>query len=131
MFIDGIMTGISFEVSDRIATITLNRPATLNALTAQGIIALKSASTGQMIERNSIQDYDDIGEVLREADQREDVLVTLVQGAFERSVRMDRTQTAFDRHRPFLLFVSDTVEQGTRMIRLIFQRNGRHCICPA
>ncbi|RXW24147.1 hypothetical protein EST38_g1728 [Candolleomyces aberdarensis] len=51
---------ITLQVSDRIATITLNRPKSLNALTPE--------------------DYDYLANTLRELDTRDDVLVTLLQG---------------------------------------------------
>ncbi|GLB34998.1 putative enoyl-CoA hydratase/isomerase [Lyophyllum shimeji] len=53
------MSALTVDISDRIATITLNRPRTLNALTAE--------------------DYDDLATALREIDAREDVLVTVWQ----------------------------------------------------
>jgi len=54
------MVGVEYEVSDGIATITLNRPASLNALTPE--------------------DYDALGEYLREADRDDKVIVTMLQG---------------------------------------------------
>ncbi|KAF9464653.1 ClpP/crotonase-like domain-containing protein [Collybia nuda] len=53
-------TGITVDISDSIATITLNRPKTLNALTSK--------------------DYDMLAASLREIDTRDDVLVTIWQG---------------------------------------------------
>ncbi|PPQ80514.1 hypothetical protein CVT25_001544 [Psilocybe cyanescens] len=50
---------ITIEISDRIATITLNRPASLNAITTE--------------------DYDAFANALREIDKNEDVLVTVWQ----------------------------------------------------
>jgi peroxisomal 3,2-trans-enoyl-CoA isomerase len=50
---------VTVEISDRIATITLNRPKTLNAITTE--------------------DYDAFANALREIDQNEDVLVTVWQ----------------------------------------------------
>ncbi|PPQ74664.1 hypothetical protein CVT24_003821 [Panaeolus cyanescens] len=53
------MSTITLEVSDRIATITLNRPKSLNALTKE--------------------DYDALANTLREVDKDENVLITVVQ----------------------------------------------------
>lgn len=53
------MSKISVDVSEGIATITLNRPKSYNALTSE--------------------DYDDFANTLRELDQRDDVLVTVWQ----------------------------------------------------
>ncbi|KAF8192986.1 ClpP/crotonase-like domain-containing protein [Pholiota molesta] len=50
---------VTVDISDRIATITLNRPKTLNAVTAE--------------------DYDAFANALREIDEREDVLITVWQ----------------------------------------------------
>ncbi|EIN07424.1 ClpP/crotonase [Punctularia strigosozonata HHB-11173 SS5] len=54
------MSTIRVDVQDRIATITLNRPASLNAITRD--------------------DYDAFAVALRDIDQRQDVLVTVWQG---------------------------------------------------
>ncbi|KAJ2916002.1 hypothetical protein MD484_g4366, partial [Candolleomyces efflorescens] len=51
---------VTLQVSEQIATITLNRPKSLNALTPA--------------------DYDCLANTLREIDTRDDVLVTLLQG---------------------------------------------------
>ncbi|KXN82073.1 Enoyl-CoA delta isomerase 2, mitochondrial [Leucoagaricus sp. SymC.cos] len=59
------MSEITFSVSEGIATIQLNRPATLNALTP------KAESRGK--------DYDDLAKALRDIDSRDDVVVTLLQ----------------------------------------------------
>jgi len=53
------MSTVTIDVSDSIATITLNRPRTLNALTAE--------------------DYEMLASSLREIDARDDVLVTIWQ----------------------------------------------------
>ncbi|PAV23243.1 crotonase [Pyrrhoderma noxium] len=53
------MSTILLDVSDGIATITLNRPRTLNAITAE--------------------DYTALAETLRKVDKRDDVVATLVQ----------------------------------------------------
>ncbi|KAH6918628.1 ClpP/crotonase-like domain-containing protein [Coprinopsis sp. MPI-PUGE-AT-0042] len=52
---------ITVHVADQIATITLNRPKSLNALTQS--------------------DYDALANTLREVDTREDVIVTVLQGS--------------------------------------------------
>ncbi|KAF8513111.1 ClpP/crotonase-like domain-containing protein [Hysterangium stoloniferum] len=57
------MNAVAIHITDSIATITLNRPESYNALTAQ--------------------DYDDFGEALRVIDKREDVLVTIWQATGE------------------------------------------------
>ncbi|KAF7363398.1 AA-permease domain-containing protein [Mycena sanguinolenta] len=53
------MSTITVDIADSIATITLRRPATLNALTAE--------------------DYSEFANALRAVDKREDVLVTVWQ----------------------------------------------------
>jgi peroxisomal 3,2-trans-enoyl-CoA isomerase len=53
------MSRLTISVSEKIATITLRRPASLNAMT--------------------VEDYADLANSLREVDQRKDVLVTVVQ----------------------------------------------------
>lgn len=53
------MTGITVDISEGIGTIQLNRPGTLNALTPE--------------------DYDDLARVLREIDEKDDVIVTVLQ----------------------------------------------------
>ncbi|KZP24844.1 ClpP/crotonase [Athelia psychrophila] len=53
------MSEIDVQISDRIATITFNRPHALNAITADG--------------------YDKFAEALREIDKRDDVLITVWQ----------------------------------------------------
>lgn len=55
------MSTITVHIADRIATVTLNRPKSLNAVTAA--------------------DYDAFAGALREIDQNPDVLVTVWQGA--------------------------------------------------
>ncbi|KAF9044280.1 ClpP/crotonase-like domain-containing protein [Panaeolus papilionaceus] len=53
------MSTITLDIADRIATITLNRPKTLNALTKD--------------------DYDFLANTLRKVDKEEEVLVTVIQ----------------------------------------------------
>ncbi|KAF7779073.1 hypothetical protein Agabi119p4_3418 [Agaricus bisporus var. burnettii] len=53
------MASITIEVSEGIATVQLNRPATLNALLPE--------------------DYDTLAKALREIDEREDIIVTVLQ----------------------------------------------------
>lgn len=79
---------ITIEISDRIATITLNRPASLNAITTEGtrifsitkfILIFMASPTGVCCI--SYIDYDAFANALREIDKNEDVLVTVWQGA--------------------------------------------------
>ena len=70
---------VTLQVSDRIATITLNRPKTLNALTPEGSFPSCSQRSRSNI---AFVDYDCLANTLRDLDTRDDVLVTILQGMF-------------------------------------------------
>ncbi|KAF5357797.1 hypothetical protein D9756_001614 [Leucocoprinus leucothites] len=82
---------ITVDISDGIGTIQLNRPGTLNALTPE--------------------DYDDLAKALREIDEREDALVTVLQatgkwfcaGTSVRSKSPEKVQESFGSVRKSLM----------------------------
>ena len=72
------MSTVSVHVSEGIATITLDRPRTLNSITAEG--KLYSATRDNYFHSITTLDYDAFANALREIDAREEVLVTVWQG---------------------------------------------------
>lgn len=66
------------DISQGIATVTLNRPRSLNAITAQGSLISGQSTQTDRIDVDS--DYDAFAKALREIDKRDDVLVTVWQG---------------------------------------------------
>ena len=73
---------ITLDISDRIATLTLNRPDSLNSLTAAGVCGtwtIRSALNGDYL---MVTDYAYLSDTLREIDANEEVLVTILQGDF-------------------------------------------------
>lgn len=73
------MSTITLDIADRIATITLNRPKTLNALTKDGKY-LAAAYGGLVVLTGLNIDYDFLANTLRKVDKEEEVLVTVIQG---------------------------------------------------
>lgn len=68
------------NVSQRIATITFNRPDTLNAITEEG--GLQPITPLLCSNASFRTDYDAFATALRDIDKRDDVLVTIWQGRF-------------------------------------------------
>ena len=66
------MSTVTVHIADRIATITFNRPKSLNTVTAE--------------------DYDAFAGALREIDGNPDVLVTVWQGAYRGGRDWSRTK---------------------------------------
>jgi enoyl-CoA hydratase/carnithine racemase len=92
------MSRLTISVSEKIATITLRRPASLNAMT--------------------VEDYADLANSLREVDQRKDVLVTVVQGVCSMfsMLRLLMYLQSYDSDRKVVLRVSRHVPvPGTRL----------------
>lgn len=79
-FITGTMSAVLIDISDRIATITLNRPASLNAITRDGTWR-QDNYVEPSLKEEWLTDYDAFANGLREIDKREDVVVTVWQGA--------------------------------------------------
>lgn len=73
------MSGVTVEVSQKIATITLNRPKTLNALTHEGTSPPNLFSSSPSLTR--VTDYTAFSEALRSIDKRDDVVATVWRGA--------------------------------------------------
>jgi hypothetical protein len=71
-------TTVEVSVSDNIATITFNRPRSLNAITKEGLQIPQARSLSTFI----FLDYDAFANALRDIDKRSDVLVTIWQGEF-------------------------------------------------
>ena len=82
------MSTIQTEVSNGIATITLQRPKSLNALTMEGRTLYFQELIPSSIEENAT-DYDTFAATLREIDKREDVLVTVWQGQRVYAIRYE------------------------------------------
>ena len=76
------MSTVSVHVSESIATITLDRPRTLNSITAEGKLYSSSATRDNYFHSITTLDYDAFANALREIDAREEVLVTVWQGVF-------------------------------------------------
>lgn len=74
------MTIVSVQVSERIATITLDRPEALNSLTNEGLNFHTTVKLDS--HHNTTLDYDAFANALREIDAKEEVLVTVWQGLF-------------------------------------------------
>ena len=76
------MSTVTLNISEGIATITLNRPSTLNALRPEGALQTEVIDWKRM-HQNFI-DYEDLANTLREVDSLDDVFVTIWQGALLR-----------------------------------------------
>ena len=81
------MGSLSIDTSQGIATVTFNRPKTLNAITAEGTIRLPFDGALRLIFCNILLDYDAFGEALRAIDKRKDIVITVLQGMLRRTGR--------------------------------------------
>lgn len=72
--------GVNVEISKGVATITFNRPKSLNAITAEGVL-FPSIRVGCRMANGVSVDYDAFSEALYAIDKRDDVTVTIWQGA--------------------------------------------------
>ena len=75
------MSTVSIHISERIATITLNRPKSLNSISTEGSHLVTLAIDFSDFTLSLTLDYDAFANALREIDAREEVLVTVWQGA--------------------------------------------------
>ena len=75
------MSTVSVHISERIATITLNRPKSLNSISTEGSHLVTLAIDFSDFTLSLTLDYDAFANALREIDAREEVLVTVWQGA--------------------------------------------------
>lgn len=73
------MSAVAVHVAEPIATITLNRPDSYNALTPQGEPNACTSAPHHDSSGTFSQDYEDFAEALRTIDKRQDVLVTVWQ----------------------------------------------------
>jgi len=71
-------SNISVEVTQGIATITLNEPHRLNALRSEGLCC--TWTTFLWLNSYSRADYTEFANTLRAIDKREDVIATVWQG---------------------------------------------------
>ena len=76
------MSTVSVHVSEGIATITFNRPKSLNSITIEGMLLHVTINNYYFstVIRRRVLDYDAFANALREIDTKEEVLVTVWQG---------------------------------------------------
>ena len=74
--------GVNVEISEGIATITLNRPDTLNAIMIEGSQPFRPTHKQCTNTITLRADYDAFAEALYAIDKRTDVYVTIWQGWF-------------------------------------------------
>ena len=75
-------TGINVEISEGIATITFNRPESLNAFMAEGLPPFMFIMTHFHVLTLRV-DYNDFAVALHAINKREDVYVTIWQGRLD------------------------------------------------